>query len=167
MTNTYRKFAMAFGLMGLLASGQSAAADPQSYLLLCKGGNNSFKLRRMMDCPPDSRVRYKSTTVWLNFSRSNRPASAGLTNGSCAWADRGLRTDEPDTLEMKFEQVYVVTTTSIKGTQQTTEHEVLGRQDIAAKLTSLIRALKEGREFQVHAYQNSRSNTLVVTQFGP
>ena len=167
MTNRYRKLAMAFGLIGLLASAQSGAADPQSYLLLCKGGSNTLKLRSMMDSPPNSTVRYTSTTVWVGFTRSNRAASAGLSNGTCAWADRGIRADEPATLEIKFEQVYVVTTTTIKDTQQTIQHEVLGRQDIAVKLTNLIRTLKEGRQFQVHAYQDSRSNMLVVTKFGP
>jgi hypothetical protein len=69
-------------LSSLLASSFSNADTPKSWLLLCKGGNNTIQMHSKMYNAPGSTARFTATTFSLDFAKSNRPASAGLTAGS-------------------------------------------------------------------------------------
>lgn len=149
----------------LLSNGTVDAEERQTYLLLCKGGNNSFEMYSKMHSIT-STARVSSTFMKVNFKRSRQAASAGLNAGSCAWADRGVHADEPAVLKLTFAQVWVVINSETSGSRQTVAYDVHGRGDIAEDLSALLRALQNGGDFQVHAY-NDKDGALVVSKYGP
>ena len=157
---------LALLLTGMLASGYSNADTPKSWLLLCKGGNNTIEMHSKMYNAPGSTARFTATTFSLNFSKSDRPASAGLAAGFCAWPDRGFRSAEPALLSKLFEQVWVISKTTIANGRESTQYTVQGRQDIANDLTQLLNAVQQGRDFQVHVY-SAGEGALVISKVGP
>ena len=64
---------------------------PESYELRCRGGG---EMKLSLDEPGDSGRRM----LRIRFKRGSKAASAGLDPGECAWADRAVGSDEPDTI---------------------------------------------------------------------
>ncbi len=160
---------------GLSCCSVAMAQEPESYVLLCKGGNNNFEMHSQMTTlgtlpGVDSSVttRQTATFVTLNFTRSNRPAGSGLNPGECAWTDRGVNANEPDMLSLAFRGTWVVVTGtfSSNASRRAASYEARGDRTEAPKLTALLTALQNGSDFQVHAYNNGRGQ-LVMTRFGP
>ena len=157
-------------------SGAADADEPDDYLLLCRGGNNSFEMYSKMHTIRES-VRVTATYLTVNFRRSAGKASEGLTNGYCAWADRGVRADEPNVIRMQFLGTWVIINAQTSGDkvrskapltpqQPSVTYEVQGSRGPAAELSALLRALQEGTDFQVHVHNND-DGALVMSKFGP
>lgn len=75
------------------ASGQALhCTPPENYELRCRGGG---EMKLSLDEPGESSGR---RLLRIRFKRGSQPASAGLNPGECAWADRAVKDDEPDTI---------------------------------------------------------------------
>jgi len=184
--------ALTLAALGICAESALAQAE-RSYLLLCKGGNNTMELHslsypdfrrenlapgelpNLTDALQDAQTAGQTlTSVTVRFQRSQRAASAGLGAGHCAWADRGVRPNEPDVLKLSFPGTWVVVrdTTAdgsrAKGSlaRDNVRYEAKGDSEQARKLATLLDAIRNGRDFQVQAY-NDGDGRLVVTRFGP
>jgi TIR domain len=66
-------------------------APPENYELRCRGGG---EMKLSLDEPGESGRRM----LRIQFKRGSKPASAGLNPGECAWVDRAVGADEPDTI---------------------------------------------------------------------
>jgi hypothetical protein len=64
---------------------------PENYELRCRGGG---EMKLTLDSPGDSGRRL----LKIRFKRASKPATAGLNPGECAWVDRVVKDDEPDTI---------------------------------------------------------------------
>jgi hypothetical protein len=64
---------------------------PENYELRCRGGG---EMKLSLDEPGESGRRM----LRIQFRRGSKPATAGLNPGECAWVDRAVRSDEPDTI---------------------------------------------------------------------
>lgn len=67
-----------------LGLASEAKAEPQSYALVCRGGNFDYALKPEED------------SLFIRFRRGTKPANQGVDSGTCAWRDRGVSTNEPD-----------------------------------------------------------------------
>jgi hypothetical protein len=148
----------------LIIGSVSLAAEPTSYLLLCKAGNNTVTFESRMDNITGS-VRVTSTWVKFNFRKSDRPASGGIDAGSCAWPDRGMRANEASIIDMYFPQVWVTTTVSKSAKNSTVRYSVQGGGAGKADIQNFISAYEQGKEFQVRVYGSG--DTLRMTKYGP
>jgi hypothetical protein len=74
-------------------SGQALhCTPPENYELRCRGGG---EMKLSLDEPGESPGR---RLLRIRFKRGSRPATEGLNPGECAWADRAVKEDEPDTI---------------------------------------------------------------------
>ena len=64
---------------------------PENHELRCRGGG---EMKLSLDEPGESGRRM----LRIQFKRGSKPASAGLNPGECAWVDRAVGSDEPDTI---------------------------------------------------------------------
>lgn len=156
-------------------SGIAHADEPNDYLLLCKGGNNSFEMHSKMHSIGDS-ARVTATYVTVNFRRSTNKAPDGLRAGYCAWADRGVHADEPNEIRALFVGTWVVVNARtsgdihakvpLGGQRPPVTYDVKGTRVAAGELSALLRALQEGADFQMHVHNNGEG-ALVMSRFGP
>lgn len=65
---------------------------PENYELRCRGGG---EMKLALDEPGESSGR---RLLRIRFKRGSKPAGDGLNPGECAWADRAVKDDEPDTI---------------------------------------------------------------------
>lgn len=136
---------------------QTQAADPQSYPLFCKGSKD-MKLQIY----PGS----DSVNVTLHFKHGARAVSQGLNGGECTWSDRGMNQSEPSKMIFKLRDVYLSMTVGPgDSVVMTSQGLTSATNSTAAALEQILRAVRSGQEFQVHAY--SRRDALQVTKLGP
>ncbi len=64
---------------------------PENYELRCRGGG---EMKLTFDSPGEGGRRL----LKIRFKRGSKPATAGLNPGECAWVDRAVKEDEPDTI---------------------------------------------------------------------
>ena len=64
---------------------------PENYELRCRGGG---EMKLSLDAPGES----GRSMLRIRFKRGSKPATAGLEPGECAWVDRPVGGDEPDTI---------------------------------------------------------------------
>jgi hypothetical protein len=130
--------------------------------LICRGGDNYTIAISTNNPSVNARFYYQ-------FRKTARAATAGLQPGECAWTDRGVNADEPDSLAFEFDGAVLVA--NIRRTNGTTG-AIFQYGGSSAALQRTIRAIQSGNEFQVYAY-NDRSSTswsrgsLKVTRVGP
>jgi hypothetical protein len=81
------------GDVGLDRTADSAlhCTPPENYELRCRGGG---EMKLSLDEPGESGRRM----LKIQFKRGSQAATAGLNPGECAWVDRAVRGDEPDTI---------------------------------------------------------------------
>ncbi|HEY0378210.1 MAG TPA: toll/interleukin-1 receptor domain-containing protein [Pyrinomonadaceae bacterium] len=80
---------------------------PESYELRCRGGG---EMKLSLDAPGGSGRRM----LRIRFKRGSKPATAGLSPGECAWVDRAVGGDEPDTIIRYVSGPNVPVVTSLK-----------------------------------------------------
>src|SRR4051812_45331799 len=83
-------YAFSFTLASLLGLSQSALAAT-TYPLICRGGTN-IVLSSTTNGP------YGELALYTYFAASTARASDSMPAGTCAWLDRGMRSNEPSTL---------------------------------------------------------------------
>jgi hypothetical protein len=80
-----------------------ATAEPQSFRIICKGGAN-IKVRIS---PGDVHNSFqKLGFFFVNSPRAAGQTGAGLANGTCAWVDRPLNSQEPSILAQDIRAGY-------------------------------------------------------------
>lgn len=138
----------------LVATSQAAK---QSYPMMCRGGNYTA-----IQIVPDS-----GTVILLNFRKGTEPASAGLTQGMCAWMDRGIRSDEPEEVRLRFKGAKLAVTVRRQGDKDVVSYSTYGGNEInKANLLKFVTAIQRGMEFQIHVYRDDHNN-FIMTTFGP
>ncbi|HJU54045.1 MAG TPA: toll/interleukin-1 receptor domain-containing protein [Pyrinomonadaceae bacterium] len=80
---------------------------PENYELRCRGGG---EMVLSLDRPGESGRRL----LKIRFKRGSKPASAGLSPGECAWVDRPVGGDEPNTIIRYVSGPNVPVVTSLK-----------------------------------------------------
>ena len=80
---------------------------PENYELRCRGGG---EMKLSLDPQGDSGRRL----LRIRFKRGSKPATAGLNPGECAWVDRAVKEDEPDTIIRYVSGPNVPVITSLK-----------------------------------------------------
>lgn len=80
---------------------------PENYELRCRGGG---EMTLSLDKPGESGRRL----LKIRFKRGSKPATAGLNPGECAWLDRPVGGDEPDTIIRYVSGPNVPVVTSLK-----------------------------------------------------
>ncbi|WP_198264395.1 hypothetical protein [sulfur-oxidizing endosymbiont of Gigantopelta aegis] len=149
-------------LFTLLLFSTLLQAAPQSYPLVCRGGgDNQTTIYNTQN----------GTMVFYKFKRSARGASSGVGKGECAWLDRGISSDEPGVISMTFKKAHSKVSISQKN-GKLSAYKVLtwGDRESYTKLNKLMSDIKNGREFQVHAYSYKPprgGRKLIMTKFGP
>lgn len=138
-------------------SAQTQAADPQSYPLFCKGSKDM-----KLEIFPGS----DTVNINLHFKKGTRAVSQGLNNGECTWSDRGMNKGEPRRMIFDLRDVYLSLTVG-PGDAVVMKPQALtsGANSKAAALDRILSAVRSGREFQVHAY--NQRGALRVTKLGP
>lgn len=158
-----------FGAVLVMASFVSLVqAAPQSYPLVCKGGaGSSLRIIPYGD----------GTKLKFYFKKSPRGATSGLSKGTCAWLDRGISSNESNSLSMYFENIRP-RVELIGGNANQRRYKIIhwGASNDLHFFKKVISAINSGAEFHLHAYnQPSRrlSNgrrlrgSLKATKFGP
>ena len=149
--------ALALTCLGVTAVG----AEPKSYPLLCKGGGTIS-----LNITPRISGGDRGTQVGFSFQRSTRAATAGLKPGQCAWMDRGVNNKEPDGLVVEFPGLDIYVAEMFVDSKTTGNvYRYVGNRSLQTRARNLINAIRLGREFQVHAYNNGTS--LIATRIGP
>lgn len=137
---------------------QTQAAEHQSYPLFCKGS----KAMKLELYPGRDSVH-----VNLSFKKGTRAVSQGLNGGECTWSDRGMSQAEPAMLMFEVEGVYLSMTVGPgDAVAMKVQGIVSGGDARADALERILNAVRSGREFQVHVYNNKRG-ALQVTKLGP
>ena len=122
----------------------------RSYPMVCRGGGsmqaNVFN------------AKYATTRIYFNKARTGANSRPPGT-GECAWLDRPINADEPDSLSF-VENSNPVTQIIVNasGTQI--------RWNERAKITDILKKIQRGEIFNVHA-ANSRRGFFKVTRLGP
>ena len=158
ITTTLRKLVSVLGL-SVFAVSLSHAADPTSYPMMCKGGGET-------SVTIDSTGSSDGLSVKIGINKSSRPATSGLNTSECAWMDRGINPDEPETLAIKFSDVYAQAYMKVNTGGDSYRLSFYGNGTKVAELKRLIESIKQGREYQVYAYNNKRGQ-FIVTRVGP
>jgi len=123
-----------------LFSGSGVAQTPQSYPLVCRGGESLT-----IGIAPGER------NIGFIFTRGTKPAGEGLAPGECSWVDRGMYPNEPDRLSQHVED----SSTSLKvGGELSPENKWLDELHSSEKYWT----------FQVH---NNGNGQLIVTGARP
>lgn len=149
-SNTIRKWTtgLACGLLLGVASIANASAAPTSYTLMCRGGGGM-----------DSGVISQNGAITLKvvFTRSPNAGSVQPpAPGTCTWVDRRISAGEPNRFHLRG-----------NGSLSLRCSSAGCRVSMAPQgIWSLIKAIKQGRVFQVRAY-NERNGWFKVTRIGP
>jgi|GEM_PF-1324291 len=158
MKTAFHKMAAVLSL-SVLAVSLSQAAESRSYPMLCKGGGDT-------SVSIDTLARADGLSLKIGIKKSSRPATSGLNAGECAWMDRGINPDEPGTIAIEFSDVYAQAYMRVNTGGDNYRLSFYGNGTKVAEINRLIDSIKQGREYQVHAYNNKRGQ-LVVTRVGP
>jgi hypothetical protein len=158
ITTTLCKLTTVLGL-SVLAVSLSQAAEPRSYPMMCKGGGDT-------SVSIDSLAGMDGLSVKIGISKSSRPATSGLNAGECAWMDRGINPSEPGTIALEVSDVYAQAYMKVSTGGDNYRISFYGNGTKVADLKRLIESIKQGREYQVHAYNNKRGQ-FTVTRVGP
>jgi len=127
----------------VLAGGQTIAQEPESYLLLCKGG--SFTLRV-------DGAGFRGTRVFYSFRKAPGSSAEGLEPGQCSWPRRAINAAEPDSLAFDFPALVVDTDIiRINGRDQTKFH-YKGNSQQKDQMERLVSAMWGGKDFRVYVY---------------
>jgi hypothetical protein len=155
---------------GLFALSNSAAAEPPSYPLLCRGGGN---MRLAVNHDIDSGGVPGATHMRVHFAPAGIAGSvAPPPPGHCVWMDRTFRPGEPTVMWTKSAnvafafQVMANGRVVVDGTGPRINLEGTDRSIVAGEWDYVVRNVMNGGLFTVHVY-NEGGSTMVITRVGP
>ena len=107
-----------------------------------------------------------TSALYLHFKRGRLPATQGINNGECAWLDRGVSSEEPAVLRWISNFQVDVHIGPGNAVQFDTKG---GSSRINKGILKVLRAVRSGEEFQVHAAAKTlgRQRLLLIQRFGP
>ena len=158
MATYFCKFVAVLGLLACSIS-SSYAAEPRSYPMLCKGGGNTTVYINSVASP-------HGLSVKIGFNKATRAATSGLNAGECAWMDRGITANEPATMVVELSDVFYQASMKVNTGGDNLRLSFHGNGRKVGELERLIQNIKQGREYQVYAYNNKRGQ-FIVTRVGP
>lgn len=155
---------------GLVASTQTASAEPPSYPLLCRGGGN---MKIMTNHDVDGAGIPGATHMTIFFTPA--AVAGGVMpppRGQCVWMDRTFRPGEPANMWIKSPNIEFAF--QIMGNGRVVYDTTGPRVNVegahispeAQAWDSVVRAALTGDLFTVQVY-NESGRTMVITRVGP
>lgn len=95
-----------------LALSQTSAFAQEGYPMTCV-----FDGTQTVSIKP-SLTAARKLVVSFSFKRGTRPATEGVASGTCAWNDRGIYADEPNTISQVVEDIMSYYEVNYKGKTQ-------------------------------------------------
>lgn len=147
-----RKYALILaGLASLSTLNTAPANAAQSYLMTCRGGGS-------MSSVVGQRVSNPHVFIEINYKRARQGSDFRAPRaGECAWADRGVRANEPTKIYFKD--------TGTKWAQTVCDSRGCRVKTPSRHITQLSNAINSGRSFQLYVY-NDRNGKMIVTRVG-
>lgn len=137
------------------SSAVTVTAAPDSFALMCRGGNlMSYSVRK-----PEGTVTFE-----VFFRRAPTAGSVSPPGpGTCAWIDRPVRTDEPNRFRIVAAGPLSVACGYLAG-RSGAERCLL--RNAPADIWRIREHIRQGRPFQVRVY-NDRHGVFIVNRVGP